>query len=99
MGKVSKHHTKYNPKSLCINLCMVMGLTVAATFTACSSPNTSAQATNQNQILHFFSLVSIQFECQFYHNLLIVLVILQILSIQYSTGQQLLQQPLLCTFY
>lgn len=49
MGKVSKHHTKYNPKSLCINLCMVMGLTVTATLTACSSPNTSAQATNQNQ--------------------------------------------------
>ena len=49
MGKVGKHHTKYNPKSLCINLCMVMGLTVTATFTACSSPNTSAQATNQNQ--------------------------------------------------
>lgn len=49
MGKVSKHHTKYNPKSLCINLCMAMGLTVTATLTACSSPNTSAQATNQNQ--------------------------------------------------
>lgn len=49
MGKVSKQRTKYNPKSLCVNLCMVMGLTVTATLTACSSPNSSAQATNQNQ--------------------------------------------------
>ncbi len=48
MGKVSKQRTKYNPKSLCVNLCMVMGLTVTATLTACSSPNKSAQATNQN---------------------------------------------------